>query len=189
MRLGLLGGTFDPPHVGHLLAASDAFEALELDSLVFIPAGQQPFKHGEVHASAAQRAEMLDAMIAGDPRFAVDRLEIDRGGLSYTVDTLAEYERRYPRAQRFLLVGADLLTQLPDWRDAERLPTLAEIVVLERGAGGELAPRAFAARRLSTRLMEISSTEVRERCRRGLPVHGFVTDPVARYIAAAGLYR
>jgi nicotinate-nucleotide adenylyltransferase len=189
VRLGLFGGTFDPPHTGHLLAASDAFEALSLDRLIFIPAGQQPFKAGEVHATAEQRAEMLEAMVAEDARFGVDRLEIERGGLSYTVDTVAEYERRHPGARRFLLIGADLVTQIARWRDAARLPTLAEIVVLERGAGTESAPCAFAATRLPTRRIEVSSTEIRDRCRRGLPTHGFVTDSVARYIAAAGLYR
>ncbi len=189
MRLGLFGGTFDPPHVGHLLAASDAHEALSLDRLIWIPAGQQPFKAGEVHGSPAQRAEMLEAMVAGDERFAVDRLEIERGGLSYTVETLDEYARRYPGAERMLLVGADLVGQLPQWRDAARLATLAEIVVLERDAGEESAALVLPSRRLATRRVDVSSTEIRERCRRGLPINGFVTDAVSRYIAAAGLYR
>ena len=189
MRLGLFGGTFDPPHTGHLLAASDAYEALELDRLIWIPAGTQPFKAREVHATPVQRAEMLEAMVAGDARFAVDRLEIERGGLSYTVETLDEYARRHPGASRFLLIGADLVEQLPQWRDAGRLATLAEIVVLERDAGDEPAARTLASRRLRTRRVDVSSTEVRTRCRQGLPIHGFVTDAVSRYIAAAGLYR
>ena len=189
MRLGLFGGTFDPPHVGHLLAASDAYEALTLDRLIWVPAGQQPFKAGEVHATPEQRAEMLEAMVAGDARFAVDRLEIDRGGLSYTVETLDEYARRHPDARRFLLIGSDLVTQLPQWREAGRLATLAEIVVLERDAGEEPAPRALPSTRLQTRRVDISSTEVRTRSRTGLPIHGFVTDAVSRYIAASGLYR
>lgn len=189
MRLGLFGGTFDPPHVGHVLAASDAYEALALDRLIWIPASTQPFKAGEVHATPVQRAEMLEAMVAGDPRFAVDRLEIERGGLSYTVETLEEYARRHPDARRFLLIGADLVAQLPQWRDAERLAKLAEIVVLERDAGHEPAPRATASGQLRTRRVDVSSTEIRSRSRQGLPIHGFVTDAVSRYIAAAGLYR
>ena len=189
MRLGLFGGTFDPPHIGHLLAASDAYEALGLDRLIWIPTGTQPFKSDDVHATPVQRAEMLEAMVAGDARFMVDRLEIERGGLSYTVETLDEYARRYPDARRFLLIGADLLSQIPQWRDAGRLATLAEIVVLERDAGDEPAPRALASSRLRTRRVDVSSTEVRTRSRQGLPVHGFVTDAVSRYIAAAGLYR
>ena len=189
MRLALFGGTFDPPHLGHLLAASDAYEALALDRLIWIPAGMQPLKAGEVHATPVQRAEMLDAMVGGDERFAVDRLEIERGGLSYTVETLDEYARRHPDASRFLLVGADLVTQLPQWRDAGRLATLAEIVVLERDAGQEPAARMPASRWLRTRRVDLSSTEIRARCRQGLPIRGFVTDAVSRYIAAAGLYR
>ena len=189
MRLGLFGGTFDPPHIGHLLAASDAYETLSLDRLIWIPAGTQPFKAGDVHATPEQRAEMLEAMVAGDARFAVDRLEIERGGLSYTVETLDEYARRHPAARRFLLIGADLVGQLPEWREAERLAMLAEIVVLERDAGEEPAPRALASTRLQTRRVDVSSTEIRTRSRQGLPIHGFVTDAVSRYIAAAGLYR
>ncbi|HUF31527.1 MAG TPA: nicotinate-nucleotide adenylyltransferase [Gemmatimonadaceae bacterium] len=189
MRLGLFGGTFDPPHVGHLLAASDAFEALRLDTLIWIPAGQPPFKANEVHASAIQRAEMLEQMVAGDARFTVDRLEIDRDGLSFTVETLAEYARQHPGARRFLLIGADLVSQLPQWREAERIPALAEIVVLERGAGEESAPHVFPAVLLPSRRVDLSSTEVRMRIQQKLPIHGFVTDAVARYITAAGLYR
>lgn len=189
MRLGLFGGTFDPPHVGHLLAASDAFEALRLDMLIWIPAGQQPFKTNDVHASGLQRAEMLERMLAGDPRFTVDRLEIERDGLSFTVETLTEFARQHPDARRFLLIGADLVEQLPQWREAERLPELAEIVVLERGAGEEPAPHVFPAVRLPSRRVDVSSTEVRMRISQRLPIHGFVTDAVARYIAAAGLYR
>jgi nicotinate-nucleotide adenylyltransferase len=189
VRLGLFGGTFDPPHVGHLLAASDAYEALSLDRLIWIPAGQQPFKAGEVHASPVQRAEMLEAMLEGDDRFVVDRLEIERGGLSYTVETLDEYARRYPKAERMLLIGADLVGQLPQWKDAARLATLADIVILERDVDEEPAPLVWPSRRLATRRVDVSSTEIRERCRKGLPIHGFVTDAVSQYIAAAGLYR
>ena len=100
VRIGILGGTFDPPHVGHLLAASDAYEALALDRLLFVPAARQPFKGEAVGASPEQRAAMLELMVAGDPRFAVDRSEMEREGLSYTVDTLAGAHgapRRGPR--------------------------------------------------------------------------------------------
>lgn len=189
MRLALFGGTFDPPHVGHLLAASDAYEALELDRLIWIPAGRQPFKDQDVHGTPRQRAEMLEAMIAGDSRFEVDRLELEREGLSYTVETLAEYARRQPTARRFLLIGADLVDQLPTWREAERLPQLADIVVLERDAHVERRDAPFASAWVATRRIDVSSTEIRMRIRQGLSVHGFVTDAVARYIAASGLYR
>src|SRR5678815_2458698 len=89
MRIGLLGGSFDPPHIGHLLAAGDAFEALNLDRLIFVPAAVQPLKVNQVAATAAQRCAMVTLLVEGDPRFEVSSIEIDRGGLSYTVDTLS----------------------------------------------------------------------------------------------------
>lgn len=190
VRLGVFGGTFDPPHVGHLLAASDAAEALRLDRLLFVPAGVQPFKVGGIVATGAQRLAMLALMIGTDARFAVDPIEVERAGLSYTVDTLAALAGREPGAHRFLLVGADLATQLAAWRDPARIAALAEIVVLTRGEeepGGP--PLAVPVTRLPTRRMDVSSTEIRARVRRGLPIHGFVTDAVADYIASAGLYR
>ena len=186
MRLGVLGGTFDPPHVGHLLAASDAFEALALDRLLFIPAAAHPFKGDNVGATAEQRVAMLTLLIAGDVRFGVDTIEIERSGLSYTVDTLAELARRAPDAERFFLIGEDLVDQVATWRDPHRLSQFAEIVVLARGdavaAGGPY-------RRLETRRVDVSSTEIRARARAGLSLHGFVPDPIVAFIRDAGLYR
>lgn len=187
MRLGVLGGTFDPPHVGHLLAASDACEALALDRLLFIPAASHPFKGESVGASASQRLEMLALLIADDSRFGIDAIEIERPGLSYTVDTLVEMARRYPDADRFFLIGEDLVEELPTWRSPERIAQLAEVVVLSRGETAD-AP-AGSLRRLGTRRIDISSTEIRARTRAGLPLHGFVPDAIASYIRGAGLYR
>lgn len=187
MRLGVLGGTFDPPHVGHLLAASDAFEALALDRLLFIPAAAHPFKGDSVGATPQQRLQMLALLIANDGRFGIDTIEIERPGLSYTVDTLTDLARRYPDAQRFFLIGEDLVDQVATWRAPERLPELAEIVVLARGVTPVTAPTHF--RRLATRRVDVSSTEIRARARADLSLHGFVPDPVAAYIRDAGLYR
>lgn len=190
VRLGVLGGSFDPPHVGHLLAASDAAEALRLDRLLFVPAGVQPFKAGEIVASGAQRLTMLALMVGTDARFAVDSIEVDRAGLSYTVDTLATLAEREPGAHRFLLVGADLALQVASWREPARIAALAEIVVLTRGAEESLPPTlTVPVTRLLTRRVDVSSTEIRSRVRSGLPIRGFVTDAVADYIRSAGLYR
>jgi nicotinate-nucleotide adenylyltransferase len=212
VRIGLFGGTFDPPHVGHLLAASDAFDALALDRLVFIPNAVQPLKETH-HASSRQRLEMVRALIGDDRRFDVDPIEIERTGLSYTVDTLAAYAERYPHAERFLLVGADVLASFAKWREPARVRELAELVVLQRGEGGvtlegpreaERALRKAAARSsresvavaalqpprfLETRRIDVSSTEIRERVRSGKSIHGFVPDAVAAYVVAAALYR
>ena len=197
MRLGLFGGTFDPPHVGHLLAASDTVEALQLDRLVFIPAATQPFKQGVVVAAPSQRLEMLRLTIGDDPRFSVDAIEIDRAGLSYTVDTLTAYAEREPQAKRFLLIGDDLVDQLPSWRNARRIAELAEIVVVSRGgrsgetgaADATAVPGPLPLTRITTRRVDVSSTEIRARVRAGRSVHGFVTESVAAFIHTAALYR
>jgi nicotinate-nucleotide adenylyltransferase len=192
VRLGIFGGTFDPPHVGHLLAASDAFELLELDRLLFIPAAVQPFKRREVEASPAERLRMLELMVAGDERFAADPVEIDRKGLSFTVETLDVLAARYPEARRFLLIGDDLAHEIATWRDARRIAELAEIVVLARtaGEGGESGiQQELPLTRIATRRIDISSTEIRARVRAGKSIHGFVTEAVAGFIQVAGLYR
>lgn len=190
MRLGVLGGTFDPPHVGHLLAASDAVEALALDQLLFVPAAQQPLKRDSVVASASDRLAMTRLLVEGDPRFRVDALEIDRGGLSFTVDTLRALQSRHGGpggVALVLLVGEDVIATLPKWREPEALAELAEIVVLTR-SGGE-TPAARVGRTIATRRVDVSSTEIRARVRAGQSIHGFVPDAVAAYIAARGLYR
>jgi nicotinate-nucleotide adenylyltransferase len=196
VRLGILGGTFDPPHIGHLLAASDAIEALALDRLWLIPNATQPLK-GESHGSASQRLHMVRLLADGDARFGVDSIEIDRAGLSFSVDTLAAYAERYPAADRHFLIGADVLPTLAHWREPERVRELAQLVVLERVAGeadGTAMTHAAGTDgsrpvvRLTTRRVDVSSTEIRARVAAGLPIHGFVPDAIRAYIAASGLY-
>lgn len=191
MRLGVLGGTFDPPHVGHLLAASDAFEALSLDRLAFVPAAVPPFKSHSVQATADQRLQMLELTIGTDERFEASRLELDRSGLSFTVDTLAELAASNAGVSLFLLIGEDLAAQIASWRDAERIAQLARIVVLSRGdaAEGSALENAVPMIRVHSRRVDISSTEIRDRVRGDRPIHGFVTDAVAAFIHASGLYR
>lgn len=196
MRLGLFGGSFDPPHVGHLLVASDAFEALELDRIVFVPAGVQPLKVGRAVASAEHRLAMVQLLVGHDPRFVVDPIEINRPGLSFTVDTLAAFADRDSEAEMFLLVGADVPRAFARWREPERVMELATVVVLQRGGeletGDDEDPRAIdlmkRLRRLATRRVDISSTEIRQRVRDGLSIRGFVPDAVAEFIAAERLY-
>lgn len=190
MRLGILGGSFDPPHVGHLLAATDALETLSLDQLVFVPTGQQPLKPAGAAASPEHRLAMVRLLVGNDPRFAVDAVEIDRPGVSFSVETLAGFAARYPEAERYFLVGSDVLSSFARWREPDRIAQLAHIAVVTRGdevvdlagIGGE--PVA-----LRTRRVDVSSTEIRERVRRGQSIHGFVPDAVAAYIEAHRLYR
>ncbi|MBC7789582.1 MAG: nicotinate (nicotinamide) nucleotide adenylyltransferase [Anaerolineae bacterium] len=187
MRLGIFGGTFDPPHNGHLLAASDAFEALHLDRLILVPAKEQPFKAGAVLASPAHRLQMLGDMVDGDQRFTVDAMEIERPGVSFTVDTLAAFAERHADAHLCFLIGEDLVGQFASWREPERIAALAEIVVLSRTSDAPKSP--FTMRQISTRRIDLSSTEIRARVREGRSIRGFVPDVVAQYIAATRLYR
>jgi nicotinate-nucleotide adenylyltransferase len=129
---------------------------------------------------------MLALLIADDARFAIDAIEIERPGLSYTVDTLSDLGRRYPGSERFFLIGEDLVDQLPTWRSPEQITQLAEVVVLSRG---DEPDTMGSFRRLGTRRIDVSSTEIRARARAGQSLHGFVPDAVAAYIRDAGLYR
>ena len=191
MRLGIFGGSFDPPHVGHLLAAVDAFDALELDRLVFVPAATQPLKVGLQVSPAHHRLAMVRLLAGSDERFGVDATEIDRAGLSYTVDTLETFAQRFPTAERFFLVGEDAWATFASWREPGRILELARLAILRRpavaGEGRPELPHGTIA--LATRLVEVSSTEIRERARRGKSLRGFVPAPVAKYIETERLYQ
>ena len=190
MRIGIFGGSFDPPHLGHWLVAVDAVEQLALDRLDFVPAGRQPLKPAGHSAEAAQRLALTRAMVGSDPRFAVNAIEIERGGLSYTVDTAAAYRDAGPGDELFLLLGADAARRLHEWHDPDRLLRLVRLVVLSRGdepfVPTEVGRDALV---LTTRRVDISSTEVRSRVGAGRSLRGFVLDAVAEQIRALALYR
>jgi nicotinate-nucleotide adenylyltransferase len=185
--VGLFGGSFDPIHHGHLLVGLAAVEALGLESLRFVPAHSQPFKAGRHGATPAQRAAMVALAIEGEPRFALERVELERGGPSYTVDTLRALKAREPGVEFALLVGADAVAELGSWREAEALPALARIVALTRG-GAPAPPSPLVWRTLAVPAIEISATDVRARVRAGVPVRWRVPDRVAHYIASEQLY-
>lgn len=200
-RVGVLGGSFDPPHTGHLLLATEALERLGLDRVVVVPAGTQPLKpvnqDGTPVVSPHHRLAMAHACFAGMSRVMVDSVEVDRGGLSYTVDTVAELRRRSPHAELLLLLGDDAVAQLDRWKDPQRLLQLAQLVVVDRtedraGVGTRLPwsawPDILPPIRLVMRRVEISSSEIRARVAAGQSIRGFVPDAVAAYIASHGLY-
>jgi nicotinate-nucleotide adenylyltransferase len=187
MRRGIFGGSFDPVHQGHLIVASAAADALELDWVHFVPAHVQPFKAGRQHASPADRVAMLRAALPHDERFVLDTREIDREGVSYMVETLRAFEAEYPEDALFLLVGADTARDLSEWREASAIQGLAEVVILSRP--GEDMPRHVAGSTLSVPVMDVSATQVRERARQGEPLDDLVPAAVARYIESHGLYR
>ena len=192
MRIGVFGGTFDPPHVGHLLLASDAREALRLDRLIFIPTGAQPFKiDTPPGASPRDRLEMVRLAVADDAYYTVEDTEINRKGLSYTVDTLEHLAGKNLGAQLFLLVGEDALAGFDQWRNPGRIRELATVAAMRRGGPDRQAIDAKTPDVLtvSTRRVDVSSTEIRERLREGKSIKGFVPESVERFIEARGLYR
>jgi nicotinate-nucleotide adenylyltransferase len=190
-RIGVFGGSFDPPHVGHLLVASDAVERLALERVLFVPTAAQPLKRDRVAVAATVRVAMVEALVRDDPRFAVDRTEVDRGGLSYTVDTLATLAERWPGRELVLLAGADVLGTFGRWREPHRIRQMAELVVLTRGDAAEVGPDfpGGPPTFLPTRRVDVSSTEVRTRLAAGRSIRGFVPEGVAEIIRSAGLYR
>lgn len=188
MRIGVFGGTFDPPHLGHLIVASDAHRALELDRLLFVPSALHPFKRGEVRASPELRVEMLRAAVHGDERFGVDEAELRRPGPSYTVDTLRALRERFPRAELFFLMGADNVRDLPAWREPEEIVRLARLAVVSR-VGERPAPEApFPLLSVPVTRVDVSSTEVRRRAAAGEPIRYLVPEAVRGIILREALY-
>jgi nicotinate-nucleotide adenylyltransferase len=189
VRLGIYGGSFDPPHLGHLLPVLDAAEQLGLDAVRFVPASVQPLKVGRATASAADRVAMTERLVHGIPGFSVDPAEIDRPGLSFTVDTLAGLATAVPDAELFLLLGADAYALFDQWREPHRVRSLATIVVMVRDGAPPVAGVLPRVQVLQSRRVDISSTELRARVRDGRTIRGFVPDAVADYIAEHRLYR
>lgn len=188
MRLGVFGGTFDPPHLGHLAAASDAAQALALHRVLWIPAAEHPFKRGAVAASAQARLEMVRAAIAGDPRFEACDLELRRSGPSYTVTTLRELHARHPGAELFFLTGADNLRELAQWREPDEVVRLARLVVVSRRGEGVPAGLPYPALAVPVTRLDISSTELRRRVAAGETIRYLVPEPVREIIERTGLY-
>jgi nicotinate-nucleotide adenylyltransferase len=199
VRVGLFGGTFDPPHTGHLIVAQDAALALRLDRILFIPAAQPPHKRLRVVTPAPIRARMLEIAIAGDERFAMDRIELDRAGPSFTVDTLRELHAREPSVEWALLIGADQYDEFDTWREPEVVRELARICVLERagsgaasaaasGGGGDAAGAGYGAERVAVTRIDISSTAIRARVAAGLSIRYLVPEAVEAFILEERLY-
>jgi nicotinate-nucleotide adenylyltransferase len=187
MRLGLLGGSFNPIHHGHLISATRAAEALALDRVLFIPAALSPLKNGDALAPARDRWAMLRLALRGNPLFEASDLELRRGGVSYTVDTLRELQRR-TKATLFWILGADAARLLPRWKSIHEVRTLASFIILPR-PGDRVLPKMPKDHIVRAPLLEISSSEIRERIRKGLSVRYLVPDSVERYLRKKGLYR
>ncbi|HEU4437467.1 MAG TPA: nicotinate-nucleotide adenylyltransferase [candidate division Zixibacteria bacterium] len=189
-KIGLLGGTFDPPHLAHLVLAQTALDELKLDEIWFIPAFRPPHKRGERVSSFAHRLAMLRLAIRGNKRFKVLTIEKEKGGLSYTVETLPLLRRKHPNTQFFLLLGSDNLSELGGWREPEKVFSMAQPVFAHRPLTDEKLPAWLEhAVWLSNPRLEISATDLRARVRAGQSIRYFVPEAVERYIRKKGLYR
>ncbi len=190
MHLGLFGGTFDPPHIGHLIVAEVLREAFRLDKVLWMVAATPPHKQDRRVTDAESRLALVEAAIAGNPHFEASRLELDREGPSYTVDTLRRLHGLYPEAKWSLLVGADSLAGFPSWREPAEIARLADLVVYQRA--GHPAPSVLggmAVRFADAGRVDVSSSEIRARLAAGRSVRYLVPEAVLRRIEAGGLYR
>lgn len=168
------------------MIASDAYEALGLDKLLIIPAASNPLKDADSATTASDRLRMTEMMFANDPRFEVSSMEMERGGLSYTVDTLETLASQNAGAELVLLLGMDAIQTLERWKRPERIRELARLAVLTRGDAPASLPRGVEA--VTTRRIDVSSTEIRTRVAAGLTIKGFVSDTVEEFISTAKLY-
>ncbi len=190
-RLGVMGGTFDPVHHGHLVAASEVATEFGLDEVIFVPTGQPWQKSERVVSAAEHRYLMTVIATASNPRFTVSRVDIDRPGPTYTIDTLRDLNSERPGAEFFFITGADALAQILSWKDSDELFALAHFVGVTR-PGHTLDGTGLPSNRVSLTevpAMAISSTDCRVRVERGEPVWYLVPDGVVQYIAKHGLYR
>lgn len=186
-----MGGTFDPVHHGHLVAASEVVARFNLDEVVFVPTGQPSFKQHQVVSPAEHRYLMTVIATASNPRFTVSRVDVDRAGTTYTVDTLRDLTDARPGSDLFFITGADAIEQILRWKDAAELFTMAHFVAVTR-PGHSLSVAGLPPDRVSVLevpALAISSTDIRARARAGQPVWYLVPDGVVQYIAKHGLYR
>ena len=191
-RIGILGGSFDPIHIGHLIIAQDAQEQFQLDSVLFIPAHQAPLKSKRSTATPQQRWRMTQLAVENEPCFVACDIEIKVGGTNYSVDTVRSLLDAYPDSELHWILGADQIAQLHHWREIETLCQLTRFIAFEReGSSCSNADLPSHAKILfaPSRLIQISSTEIRERLKSGRDVKYFLPPPVFDYIKAENPYR
>jgi nicotinate-nucleotide adenylyltransferase len=193
-KIGMFGGSFDPPHLGHFICARIAAEELGLSRVLVIPAAVPPHKQSQRSAPADVRWEMVCAAVEDDPLFQPSRIELDRGGVSYSVETLEALGREYPSPdyRLFLLIGDDSYADLTTWREPERIMKLVQVAIMNRWDADDASiptPWQEQVIRVNTPRIEISSTAIRERLKTGLPVDYWVGERVAKIIARHKLYR
>jgi len=192
MKLGLLGGTFDPVHKAHLVIAERVYETCELDRVLFVPAASPPHKNDVTITPFDHRLRMIELAIVDNPQFAASSIESLRPGKSFTTDTLAEMRRLYPEAELYWIIGADSACELHTWRDPGRLIKLAQFVVVGRPGWSldNVDPRLHELLvPVEMSMMDVSSTEIRALMRKGKGIRDYVPVEVAEYIEQHGLYK
>lgn len=190
MKIGLFGGTFDPPHIGHLIAAQDACTALSLDRFLFIPAAVPPHKRDAGVSSQEIRLAMLKAAVAGNPAFEISETELRRTGPSYTVETLRQLATKFPDDELFLLIGVDQVRDFGTWREPDEIMKLARVVMVTRGGEDEPGAQSrYVTHTVNVTRIDVSSTMIRARVAAGESIRYLVPDAVAEIIAREGLYR
>jgi len=192
MKIGFLGGSFDPVHFGHLIAAQDVLEQFHLDRLILVPAAQAPLKPNDVQSTTEDRLEMLRAAIEWDRRLEISDYELRKGGISYTIDSVRHFRALFPNDDLFWIIGGDQLPLLHKWKDIGELARLIEFIFLERPKH-PTKPHpeipGLILHRCDGHLIEISSSELRQRAKRGLSLHYFCPQKVIAYINDKQLYR
>jgi nicotinate-nucleotide adenylyltransferase len=196
LRVGILGGAFNPPHLGHLVCAQEALVELELDRVVFVPVGEAPHRTLDDDPGPEARLEMVELAMADDERFVASRIEMDREGPSYTADTLEQLRAEAPDDELFLILGGDQAAALASWHEPEKVLERATLAVFERMSWGRNAiiikigrmPGAERVRYLDMPLIQVSSSSIRRRVREGVPIRYLVPDKVVEYIATNELY-
>jgi nicotinate-nucleotide adenylyltransferase len=192
VKIGFLGGSFDPVHFGHLIAAQDAYEQHSLDRLVLVPAAQAPLKPNDVQSSTEDRLAMIRTSVEWDHRFEISDFELRRGGVSYTIDSARHFRELYPHDQLFWIIGGDQLPNLHRWKDINELAQLVEFIFLERPGyplKAQVDIPGLRLHRCDGHLLAISSTELRERVKQGLSLDYFVPHKAIVYIDKNRLYR
>ncbi len=191
-RIGIFGGTFDPPHIGHLIIAEHARVQFKLDRVVFIPAYRPPHKAGRASTAPQHRLNMVRRAIRGNPWFKVSDIELKRKGVSYTIDTIRAVHRRFPDASMFLILGSDNLSEFHTWKSYDELLALTRLLVYARGHGRLLRPSRLRRARISFvrgLLLDISSSAIRQLIRSRHSIRYLVPADVERYIISRKLYR
>ncbi len=188
-KIGLFGGSFDPVHLGHLLMAQAACEEAGLERLYFILAAQSPFKPSTTPTPASERVRVLRLALAGKTNYEIDEQEIKRGGVSYTIDTVRDYARRFPQAELYYLIGADHVPSLAKWRDAAELAKMVKFLAIPRPGQAEVAfAPPFQGKALKGFPLAVSASEIRARVKARLPIDHLVAPAVAEAIRNYHLY-